>query len=250
MTGVNFPSSEAKMNFFTIREKGEFANGSVVFVFILLSYAHSSHWREWLHRGMRRGSTNTARTHARGGLPRAEDCARRRGRDSGRPQPAERQRSETESLCSGCGNRPGHQFGPASGRTDEHLPWRDTTRGHAEQHRRVPRDSTFAGHGNRSAAGGAAYRKSELRRSLHPYPPEQLKVMRTIFPWVTDDYDKIPAERIVMNDRELPGTVLRLPMVYGPGDPVRSRNSTGLKRRGLQPRVVSWVVVQFEINGP
>ncbi len=42
--------------------------------------------------------------------------------------------------------------------------------------------------------------------------------MRKIFSWVTDDYDKIPAERAVMNDRELPGTVLRLPMVYGPGD--------------------------------
>jgi nucleoside-diphosphate-sugar epimerase len=44
--------------------------------------------------------------------------------------------------------------------------------------------------------------------------------MRKIFPWATDDYDKIPAERAVMNDRELPGTVLRLPMVYGPGDPL------------------------------
>jgi len=44
--------------------------------------------------------------------------------------------------------------------------------------------------------------------------------MRKIFSWVTDDYDKIPAERVVMNDRELPGTVLRLPMVYGPGDPL------------------------------
>lgn len=61
---------------------------------------------------------------------------------------------------------------------------------------------------------------SELRRSLHPYPPEALKMLREIFPWVTDDYDKIPAERIVMNDPELPGTVLRLPMVYGPGDPL------------------------------
>jgi len=60
--------------------------------------------------------------------------------------------------------------------------------------------------------------ESELRRSLHPYPPESMQLMRKIFPWVTDDYDKIPAERIVMNDRELPGTVLRLPMVYGPGD--------------------------------
>src|SRR6201996_9119535 len=45
-------------------------------------------------------------------------------------------------------------------------------------------------------------------------------LLRKIFPWVTDDYDKIPAERMVMDDRELPGTVLRLPMVYGPGDPL------------------------------
>jgi nucleoside-diphosphate-sugar epimerase len=61
---------------------------------------------------------------------------------------------------------------------------------------------------------------SELRRSLHPYPPTVLQGMRKIFSWATDDYDKIPAERVVMSDRELPGTVLRLPMVYGPGDPL------------------------------
>jgi nucleoside-diphosphate-sugar epimerase len=60
--------------------------------------------------------------------------------------------------------------------------------------------------------------ESELRRSLHPYPPESIEIMRKTFPWVTDDYDKVPAERTVMNDRELSGTVLRLPMVYGPGD--------------------------------
>ena len=62
--------------------------------------------------------------------------------------------------------------------------------------------------------------ESELRRNLHPYPPENMQLMRKVFPWVTDDYDKIPAERIMMNDPELPGTVLRLPMVYGPGDPL------------------------------
>lgn len=32
------------------------------------------------------------------------------------------------------------------------------------------------------------------------------------------NYDKIPVERVVLNDRELPGTVLRLPATYGPGD--------------------------------
>lgn len=61
---------------------------------------------------------------------------------------------------------------------------------------------------------------SELRRNLHPYPPEQLRGLQRIFSWATDDYDKIPAERVVMNDSDLPGTVLRLPMIYGPGDPL------------------------------
>lgn len=62
---------------------------------------------------------------------------------------------------------------------------------------------------------------SDLRRSLHPYPAESVEMLRKVFSWLTDDYDKIPAERIVMADRELPGTVVRLPMVYGPGDPLR-----------------------------
>lgn len=31
-------------------------------------------------------------------------------------------------------------------------------------------------------------------------------------------YDKIPVERAVMSDPDLPGTVLRLPATYGPGD--------------------------------
>jgi nucleoside-diphosphate-sugar epimerase len=43
---------------------------------------------------------------------------------------------------------------------------------------------------------------------------------KTVFPWITDDYDKIPVEDAVLSHPELPGTVLRLPMVYGPGDPL------------------------------
>lgn len=62
--------------------------------------------------------------------------------------------------------------------------------------------------------------ESELRHSLHPYSPDSLQMLRQIFSWATDDYDKIPAERTVMRDAELTGTVLRLPMVYGPGDPL------------------------------
>jgi nucleoside-diphosphate-sugar epimerase len=41
-----------------------------------------------------------------------------------------------------------------------------------------------------------------------------------MFSWVTEEYDKIPVERIIRSDAQLPATVLRLPMVYGPGDPV------------------------------
>lgn len=42
-------------------------------------------------------------------------------------------------------------------------------------------------------------------------------------------YDKIPVERVVLGEPGLPSTVLRLPMVHGPGDPYR-RLSPYLKR--------------------
>src|SRR5260370_1008853 len=67
---------------------------------------------------------------------------------------------------------------------------RNPTRGHAEQHRCVPRGGHLARHGKWAAAGSAPY------------------------------YDKTPAERVVMNDPELPGTVLRLPMPYHPAPPL------------------------------
>lgn len=50
---------------------------------------------------------------------------------------------------------------------------------------------------------------SPLRTNFYPY-----RGMREGM----DEYDKILVERTVMGDAELPGTVLRLPMVYGPGD--------------------------------
>jgi nucleoside-diphosphate-sugar epimerase len=60
--------------------------------------------------------------------------------------------------------------------------------------------------------------ESELRTTRHPYPPEALAMLRKVFAWLDDDYDKIPVEQVVLGDPQLPGTVLRLPMVYGPGD--------------------------------
>jgi nucleoside-diphosphate-sugar epimerase len=62
---------------------------------------------------------------------------------------------------------------------------------------------------------------SELRTKLQTYPREQMEMIRKMLPWVDDSYDKIPVERAVMGDAGLPGTVLRLPMIYGPGDYIR-----------------------------
>jgi nucleoside-diphosphate-sugar epimerase len=68
--------------------------------------------------------------------------------------------------------------------------------------------------------------ESDLRTQLHPY---DLRRQQATFSWVTENYDKIPVERIVMGDAQLRGTVLRLPMVYGPGDPLHRFFAT-LKR--------------------
>lgn len=61
---------------------------------------------------------------------------------------------------------------------------------------------------------------SELRTKRNTYGPETLDQLRKVFGWLDEEYDKIPVEQAVMGDRELPGTILRLPMVYGPGDPL------------------------------
>jgi nucleoside-diphosphate-sugar epimerase len=61
---------------------------------------------------------------------------------------------------------------------------------------------------------------SEMRTNTAVYGPEVLEHVRAFYPWLDDEYDKIPVERAIMSDPELPGTVLRLPMIYGPGDPV------------------------------
>lgn len=66
---------------------------------------------------------------------------------------------------------------------------------------------------------------------IEPTPLMEVSPIRTaLFPYRhqaqgPDDffysYDKIPVERVVMGQPDLPGTVLRLPMVHGPGDPYR-----------------------------
>jgi nucleoside-diphosphate-sugar epimerase len=57
-----------------------------------------------------------------------------------------------------------------------------------------------------------------LRQKLYPYRGESPRDQEDPRRWM-DDYDKILVERVVMGDPDLPGTILRLPMVYGPRDP-------------------------------
>lgn len=64
---------------------------------------------------------------------------------------------------------------------------------------------------------------SPLREELYP--------CRDLYPesdWA-GHYDKIPAERLALSADDLPGTVLRLPMVYGPHDP-QHRTADALRR--------------------
>jgi nucleoside-diphosphate-sugar epimerase len=58
---------------------------------------------------------------------------------------------------------------------------------------------------------------SPLRHNLYPYRSTPLRAEDDPRKWF-DDYDKILVERVILGDPELPGTILRLPAVYGPGD--------------------------------
>jgi nucleoside-diphosphate-sugar epimerase len=57
-----------------------------------------------------------------------------------------------------------------------------------------------------------------LRKRLYPYRGESPRDPDDPRRWL-DGYDKILVERAVLGDPDLPGTILRLPMLYGPRDP-------------------------------
>jgi nucleoside-diphosphate-sugar epimerase len=59
--------------------------------------------------------------------------------------------------------------------------------------------------------------ESPLRGRLYPYRNETPRAQDDPIRW-RDEYDKIPVEQAVLGQSALPSTVLRLPMVWGPGD--------------------------------
>ncbi len=87
---------------------------------------------------------------------------------------------------------------------------------------------------------------SRLRSKLQTYPPQQIAALQQVFGWLDDEYDKIPVEQAVLGDPDLPGTVLRLPMIYGPGDrlrrfhPVLRRIDDGRRAIIVEQPVAAW----------
>ena len=61
---------------------------------------------------------------------------------------------------------------------------------------------------------------SALRANKDIYPAAQIRLLKGVFGWLDDGYDKVAVEREARADPSLPATILRLPMVYGPGDPL------------------------------
>ncbi len=58
---------------------------------------------------------------------------------------------------------------------------------------------------------------SHLREKFYPYRQDEPRREDDPEKFL-DDYEKIMVERAVMGEPQLPGTILRLPMIYGPGD--------------------------------
>jgi nucleoside-diphosphate-sugar epimerase len=87
--------------------------------------------------------------------------------------------------------------------------------------------------------------EAPLRERLYPYRGEVLRSPEDPDRWM-DDYEKILVERVYLSQPGLPGTILRLPMVYGPRDE-QHRLFDWLKRMDdqrpailLDERIASW----------
>src|SRR5256885_1916637 len=89
------------------------------------------------------------------------------------------------------------------------------------------------------------HRRHRVHRTV-PRAAAALERLSRVFGWVDAEYDKVAVERAVRGDAELPATVLRLPMIYGPGDrlhrffPLIKRMDDGRPAILLAERVAAW----------
>jgi nucleoside-diphosphate-sugar epimerase len=78
---------------------------------------------------------------------------------------------------------------------------------------------------------------SRVRVARRAYPPELVEKMKSIFTWVNSEYDKIAVEQTVMGGR-VDSTVVRLPMVYGPGDPLHRMHGVLKRVQDHRPAII------------
>ncbi|HYK89566.1 MAG TPA: NAD-dependent epimerase/dehydratase family protein [Acidobacteriota bacterium] len=87
---------------------------------------------------------------------------------------------------------------------------------------------------------------SPRRSRRDTYPRELLVRLRKERSWVTEEYSNAEMEDVVMNAAAQPSTVLRLPMVYGPGDyihrlyPILKRIDDGRQVIPIADLVAQW----------
>lgn len=95
-------------------------------------------------------------------------------------------------------------------------------------------------HSPRSRRRLSLVESSPLRERLYPYRGVSIPRPYGIN-W--DEYDKILVERVVLGNSDLPVTVLRLPMVFGPGarDAAQRRFFPYLKRMDDGARRSCWM---------
>jgi len=79
--------------------------------------------------------------------------------------------------------------------------------------------------------------ESPVRTARRTYPPEVIEKMKGIFTWLNEGYDKIAVEEAVMSVGT-GGTVIRLPMVYGPGDPLHRMHGMLKRIKDGRPAII------------
>ncbi len=99
------------------------------------------------------------------------------------------------------------------------------------------------------------YRAYDIVRGLHPGPPDPIPLTEDsplrerLYPYEreeVEEYEKILVERVVLESEDISGTVLRLPMVYGPNDymnrmhPYLKRMQDGRQAILLEQGMASW----------
>jgi nucleoside-diphosphate-sugar epimerase len=78
---------------------------------------------------------------------------------------------------------------------------------------------------------------SPLRTAHQTYPPALVEKMKSIFTWLTADYDKAAVEQEVMGAGSR-NTIIRLPMVFGPGDPLHRFYGVVKRVRDHRPVII------------